>query len=94
MECGKVDKVPWSLAYQYPAAVVVASFQREHKLVKSVGNAEHFVLGAWALKAAVNNLAVPEVETSFTLELITRFFLINFCKMLPLPVSCILSIDE
>lgn len=47
------------LAYQLPESDAVTSFRREHKLTKSVGNAEHFVLGAWTLKATVNKLAVP-----------------------------------
>lgn len=46
------------LAYQHPEADVATSFRREHKLMKSVGNAEHFVLGVWALKAMVNKLTV------------------------------------
>lgn len=48
------------LAYQHPEADVVTSLRKGHKLMKSVGNAEHFVLGVWALNATVNNkLAVP-----------------------------------
>lgn len=54
-------KIPSSdcLAYQHPETDVVTNFRGEHKLIKPVGNAEHFVLGAWALKVTVNKLAVP-----------------------------------